>query len=497
MFSADPGTSAPDRNQRYNFFDYANGAWNWIDPDFMASGVNVYTQRSGFGHLDADPVTGVAMFSTHQTPGGGAIRPVLGRDMAPGAGIFEYCDGSPNCEAYLWPPISIDANQVVHCALNDDPTRNQLYYTKVATWCNWETPVLITSPQPDPNFPTQNIVASKNSQKVCITWVQTVESGFFDEPGYYRISNDGGTTWDDVTILEDPPAYSGDTSPSFHISSLFPFFDDQDRLHIVAHVTPYVRDTNWVFPAEIWHWCADNTPNWSRIHRADAESLAAGVGYNASFACRPSIGEDDQGRLYVAWEQFDPLNVEPATQRLRANIYAAVSEDGGNTWLPAVKLTEAGTASCRFPCVPDKMVRLDGQLYVPVLYEIDQQAGFDVQGEGQYTNNPIVVQWVPAESLGVGVAELPKNAPARLELTATPNPFSSRTIISYALPQPGNVSLILYDASGRPVKTLVSGNRPTGRFTVGLQGNELAAGIYFCTLTTERAKLTRKFTVVR
>ncbi|MGQ9708385.1 MAG: T9SS type A sorting domain-containing protein [bacterium] len=499
MFSADPGTAAPDRNQRYNFFDFVNGAWNWIDPDFMASGVGVYTDRSGFGNLDVDPVTGVAIFTTHQQPTGGNIRPVLGRDMAPGGGIFEYCNGSPNAESYLWPPISVGSNQVVHCALVDDPTRNALFYTRVPTWCNWEAPVGITAPQPDPNFPSQNIVASKNSQKVCITWVQTIESGYFDEPGYYRISNDGGTTWDDVTILDDPPAYSGDTSPSFHISSLFPWFDDQDRLHIVAGVTPYVRDTNWILPAEIWHWCPDNTPQWSKIHRAgcEPENLQGGVGYNASYACRPSIGQDDQGRLYVAWEQFDSANVEPSTNLLRADIFAAASEDGGNTWLPAVKLTEAGTNSCRFPCVADKAARLDGQLYVPVIYEIDQVSGFSLYTQGPVTNNPIIVHWVPAESLGIGVTEKHKTVPTRLELSAQPNPFSSRTVISYALPRSGQVSLVVYDASGRPVKTLADGFRPAGRYAAGLNGNELASGIYFCTLTTDGAALTKKFAVVR
>uniref|UniRef100_A0A7V3UZE0 T9SS type A sorting domain-containing protein n=1 Tax=candidate division WOR-3 bacterium TaxID=2052148 RepID=A0A7V3UZE0_UNCW3 len=497
MFSAEAGSPWSDRNQRYNFFDYAAGEWNWIDPDFMASGVSVYTERSGFGHLDADPVTGVAMFTTHQTPGGGAIRPVLGRDMAPGGGIFEYCDGSPNAEGYLWPPISIDANQVVHCALVDDATREQLFYTKVPTWCNWEAPVSIVSPQPDPMFPDHNIAASKVSQKVCVVWVYSEGTPYY--PAYYRISTDGGVTWGEATELEPPPAYSGDTITSFHITSLFPWYDDQDRLHIVAGVIPSVNDTLYIIPAEIWHWCPDNTPAWSRIHRAGCqpENLQASVGYNAAYACRPTIGQDDQGRLYVAWEQFDSANVEPVTSLLRADIFAAASEDGGNNWLEAVKLTEAGTASCRFPSIADKMVRRGGDLYVPVIYEIDQQAGFVVQGQGSSTNNPYVVQWVPASALGVGVAESPKRVPSRLEISATPNPFINQTTISYALPRAGNVSLVVYDAMGRPVKTLVAGRRQAGYYAVNFNSNGLTAGVYFYTLATDGGIITKKLTLVR
>lgn len=500
MFSTEPPPSWTDRNIRYNFYDHSTGEWYWIDPDFMASGVNVFTIRSGYGNVDADPVSGVAIISCHQTPTGQAIRPVLAKDQAAGGGLFEYCDGSPNAEGYLWPCIANDANGVIHCALNDDATRDQLYYTKVSTWCQWEPPVGIVAPQPDPGFPDQNIVASKISQKVCITWVQTPPSGFMDEPAYYRISTDGGTTWEDPVILEDPPAYTPpDTNPSFHIASLFPYFDSEDRLHIVGHVTPFVRDTNWILPAEVWHWCSDNNPQWSRIHRADTDTLAGGVGSNASLACRPSIGQDSRGRLYVAWEQFDPVNLEPQTNLIRADIYMAVSEDNGNTWNPAVKLTEAGTGSCRYPCVADWAVEQHGTILVPVLYMIDQMAGSVVLETpvGSPTNNPIVVQWVPAESLGIGVAELPKNKTTRLELSARPNPFSAKTVISYALPRSGNVSLVLYDAAGRPVKTLVKGYREAGRYTFNLNGNDLSSGIYFYTLTVDGSSLRKKFTVAR
>lgn len=497
MFSAteDPW---PDRNMRYNYFDYEAGEWNWLDPDYMASGVSVYVARAGFGHLDADPVEGVAIFTAHLTSSSGTLMPVLAKDMAPGTGIFDYAPGEPNCDGYQWPPISIDGQQTVHCALIDGATQDQLYYTRVQNWPNWQTPVSIVGSQPDPMFPDHNIAASKVSEKVCVVWVYSEGAPY--DPAYYRVSEDGGENWSEPIELTPPPAYSGDTVTSFHITSLFPWYDDQDRLHIVAGVIPSVRETLYIIPAEIWHWCPDNTPQWSKVHRAgcDPMNLQASVGYNAAYACRPSIGQDRDGNLYVAWEQFDSSNVEPVTSLLRADIFAAASTDGGNTWLSAVKLTEAGTASCRFPSVADQMVDLEGRRYMPVIYEIDQQAGFIVQSQGNSTNNPFVVQWVPVESLGVayGVAEGAKT-PVRLELTANPNPFSGKTVISYALPQSGEVNLTLFDAAGRPVQTLFTGYRPAGRYAFNLNDSKLAAGIYFYTLTTGNSSLTKKLTVVR
>jgi hypothetical protein len=46
---------------RYNFYDYMGNYWEWIDPDFMQSGVNIFVQRTLGGSLDADPPTGVAV----------------------------------------------------------------------------------------------------------------------------------------------------------------------------------------------------------------------------------------------------------------------------------------------------------------------------------------------------------------------------------------------------------------------------------------------------
>jgi hypothetical protein len=186
--------------------------------------------------------------------------------------------------------------------------------------------------------------------------------------------------------------------PSFHVTSLFPSYDNDDRLNIVAGVCPIVNDTTFIMPSEVWHYCPDNTPQWNRIHRAgcDPANLQASVGYNATYACRPSIGQDDYGDLFVTWEQFDSANVEALTDRLRANVWASGSTDGGITWSNALKLTTADSTSCRFPCICDLLWPGDS---LAVLYEEDKCAGFFVMGEGALTFNPMVVQKVPADSI--------------------------------------------------------------------------------------------------
>ena len=82
--------------------------------------------------------------------------------------------------------------------------------------------------------------------------------------------------------------------------------------------------------------------------------------------------------------------------------------------------------------------------------------------------------------------------PVRAELSATPNPFGGRTRISYAVPRAGDVSLVVYDAVGRPVQTLASGRREPGRYNATWNAGNAADGVYFYTLISGKTSITRK-----
>jgi len=351
MYSAEMSlTTFPDRNMRYNFYDYGANAWNWNDPDFMQSGVNVYPERTGYGRIDVD-TNGVAVIAAHHATGSGAadFAPLFARDFSVGAGIFEYAYGESSAVNYCeWPWVAVSMNGAYQMATIDANNQDNLLWSRSPAWPNWDAPVGITSPQPEPYFPDHNIATSKvsGSNKVCITWVATpAAGGYQQDPGFYRESPDGGDNWDAPVDLGFPPAFSpgSETIPSYHITSLFPKYDRQDRLHIVGNVGPYVRDTNWILPGEIWHWSAANPDTWNRIHIASPESLNAAVGYNVMICARPSLGEDENGNLFVAWEEFDGVNVEPGPpERVRADIWYSYSTDNGVSWAAGTKITDGG-----------------------------------------------------------------------------------------------------------------------------------------------------------
>jgi len=487
MYStATSGTTFDDRNMRYNYYDFATRTWNWIDPDYMQSGVNVFTHRAGYGNIDYDPTTGAAIVGCHYT-GTGGVTPKVAKDAAPGAGIFDYADGEPVLGVCQWPPIAVGQDG----SINIFPITSGyvMSYSHIAPWPTYSAP--ITPIDPSPGFPTHNVAASKVSRKVCLTWEISTD---VPEDAYMQTSDDGGTNWTSATQLPTPAAYGGDTVTCFHITSLSPFYDNNDKLHIVANVSPQVNDTVYIIPSQIWHYCPDNNPQWDRVHIAGCapENLQAAVGYNATYACRPSMGQDDDGHLFVAWEQFDSANVEPITSRLRSDIFIAGSGDNGLTWAPAVKLTEAGTHSMRFPSIVDLAVEGDPDT-IFVIYEDDEISGFFVQSEGAATNNAVVVQKIPSDSvIPPGVAERPGATPMRLDAVARPNPSGGRTRISYALPRTGDVSLVVYDAVGRPVQTLASGRREAGRYSATWDAGNAAGGVYFYTLTSGTTSITRK-----
>lgn len=64
-----------------------------------------------------------------------------------------------------------------------------------------------------------------------------------------------------------------------------------------------------------------------------------------------------------------------------------------------------------------------------------------------------------------------------------PNPFNPSTRINFDLPEPANVSLIVFDVLGREVATLATGYHAAGYHSVMWSAPEMASGVYFARFT--------------
>lgn len=83
-----------------------------------------------------------------------------------------------------------------------------------------------------------------------------------------------------------------------------------------------------------------------------------------------------------------------------------------------------------------------------------------------------------------------------------PNPVRGPAEIAYAVPQPGRVTLQVYDICGRKVRTVVDGDQGAGRYRAPWGGDDdrgrpLASGIYFYRLSHDGRQATGKLVVVR
>jgi len=78
-----------------------------------------------------------------------------------------------------------------------------------------------------------------------------------------------------------------------------------------------------------------------------------------------------------------------------------------------------------------------------------------------------------------------------------PNPFNPRTTIAFSLPAAEDVSLKVYDARGRMVKSLVDGPLPAGAHSVTLDATNLSSGVYFYRLQAGEQVEIKRMTLLR
>lgn len=78
-----------------------------------------------------------------------------------------------------------------------------------------------------------------------------------------------------------------------------------------------------------------------------------------------------------------------------------------------------------------------------------------------------------------------------------PNPFSDVTYISYELVEGSNVTLDVFDITGKKIQSMEQGKQFAGNHTIEFNGNNLQAGVYFYTLTAGENRVTKRMTVVK
>ena len=106
----------------------------------------------------------------------------------------------------------------------------------------------------------------------------------------------------------------------------------------------------------------------------------------------------------------------------------------------------------------------------------------------------------PLESFPTYVAE---TSPIPMSLLRNhPNPFNASTIISFALPSPGEANLSVYSITGQKIRTLVSGKLPAGTHTARWDGRDdsgrpVSSGVYISRLRAGNTTATARMLLLK
>jgi N-acetylmuramoyl-L-alanine amidase len=112
-----------------------------------------------------------------------------------------------------------------------------------------------------------------------------------------------------------------------------------------------------------------------------------------------------------------------------------------------------------------------------------------------YFDDAKVIRWID-----VGVNEEPLANPVKYSLSQNfPNPFNPSTVIRYALPEAGNVTLKVFDINGVLVETLVSGYKESGNYQVSFpkENKNISSGLYFYELQAGGTRIMKKMILLK
>lgn len=141
------------------------------------------------------------------------------------------------------------------------------------------------------------------------------------------------------------------------------------------------------------------------------------------------------------------------------------SVNGGAAWGSEVRLTSNASGS-HFPSVA-----VAGST-VHVMYQDDRDGNFEI-----YYKRKINAPLTPG-----GIADTKKSEKISLDQNG-PNPFNPTTTIKFFLPENSFAKLVVYDALGKVVETLVNEQLSAGRYEAVWSADKFSSGVYYYELT--------------
>jgi hypothetical protein len=271
---------------------------------------------------------------------------------------------------------------------------------------------------------------------------------------------------------------------------------------------------------------APATFSFTPLYDTYIRSAAPTNNYGSLSVVRQRLAEND---IIYTYLKFIVTGLSGMVQSAKLRLYVSdASDDGGSVYgvsnnyaASATPWTENGLKWSNAPSMSSAALSSAGTVSVNTWVELDVTVA--VTGDGIYsfglknTSADAVFysskEGVKAPELIIqtgapqgGAATASKNLviteiltlPEQFSLFPNyPNPFNAHTTIEYALPQESQVRLVIYDALGQSVRTLIEGIQPAGYQRAvwdgrNDSGGNVRSGVYFCQLEIGLQKFIRK-----
>ncbi len=180
--------------------------------------------------------------------------------------------------------------------------------------------------------------------------------------------------------------------------------------------------------------------------------------------------------------------------------YIEVSRDGGNTWQQIGSLFNGFQATWKQQTVSLSQFCGPGNDKIRIRFRMTSDASQVAPFQGWFIDDVEIVEGLDITAVEeAAVAVLPNRFALHQNY---PNPFNPQTTIAFDLPQPGMVTLRIYNMRGEVVRTLIASDLAAGSYRLQWRGDDdrgmsLASGIYFCKLSANDLSATRKLVLIK
>lgn len=498
-----PTFPAADRRVYYMFSSDYGATWTDYGP-------NPATGTNGFGFVDGLS-DGSAVIGGHTDFGGAPTRLQIFADVAPGAGTFTQLNPGVNpfnSLQNIWGRIKTTSSVsntrkvVVIGSLNISAGADTLASTNVAnsiTSSNFTGWVR----RPDVNNAETYSFARGADGRIGLAYVANDFSVLANSGDvHYTFSTDDGLTWSTPQKIYDAPVYLDGVYGCLRGVTLT-YVGNTPK---VAFELLGVTATGY-YPsgaAGIGFWAPDvNSGNpvltpfdsaWSNNGNGGATDVMTSI-------CRPSISRSNDGQVLMMAFAVSRADTDAIGSHFY-DVYLTTSSNGGANWkFPPTRLTNNSgpLRDCRFASLSPTNDKTGGFYYANLVYQSDSIPGS-------------VTQTPPAaESLAkqrfirakldnvIGINNVSSEVPFKFNLEQNfPNPFNPVTKIRFSVPKAANITLEVFDVTGKLIATLARNEAVTaGVKEVEFNAVNLPSGVYFYSIKSGSYTETKKMVLVK